>query len=116
RGLLRTYDGLLGSPFSRHRDFDDQVIRLRTSGMARRSWNFCFGSLADIRQCPSTSGRSNDSWARSPTTRLFESKARATLEKRRQKSTAIICGGSVETGLRSLVDGRSAREPTPRNH
>src|SRR5215813_7809543 len=48
RGLLRTYDGLLGSPFSRQRDFDDQLIRLRTSGMARRSWNFCFGSLADI--------------------------------------------------------------------
>jgi hypothetical protein len=28
RGLLRTYDGLLGSPFSRQREFDDQVIRL----------------------------------------------------------------------------------------
>ena len=28
RGLLRTYDGLLGSPFSRYREFDDQVIRL----------------------------------------------------------------------------------------
>jgi hypothetical protein len=30
-------------------------------------------------------------------------------EKTGQKSTAFICGGSVEAGLRSLVDGRFAK-------
>jgi hypothetical protein len=40
--------------------------------------------------------------------RLLENRARATFEKTRQISTARICGGSVETGLSSLVVGRSA--------
>ena len=55
-----------------------------------------------------TSGRINESWARSPTTRLFENRARATLANTGQISTALICGCSAETGLGSLVDGRSA--------
>jgi hypothetical protein len=42
------------------------------------------------------------------TTGLFENRARATLENTGQISTALICGGSVETGLWSLVDGQSA--------
>ena len=44
----------------------------------------------------------------SPTTRLLENRARATFENTGQISTALICGGSVETGLWRLVDGRSA--------
>jgi hypothetical protein len=55
-----------------------------------------------------TSGHSNESWARSPTAGLSENRARATLEKTVQKSTAIICGGNVEAGVGRLVDGRSA--------
>ena len=51
---------------------------------------------------------SNKSWACSRTTRVFENRVRATLEKRGQNSTALICGDSVETGLRSLEYGRSA--------
>jgi hypothetical protein len=45
------------------------------------------------------------SWVCSPTTRRFEN---PTLEKIGQNSTVVICGGSVETGLVSLVDGRFA--------
>ena len=44
----------------------------------------------------------------SPITRPCESRARATLENTGQMSTGLICGGSAETGLWSLVDGRSA--------
>ena len=47
--------------------------------------------------------RDNDCHAREP-----GQPARATFENTGQISTALICGGSVETGLWSSVDGRSA--------
>ena len=84
--------------------------------IARRgaSKNYAFGSnCALTRPCLSsgeacTSGRTNESWACSPTTRLLENRARATFGKTGQISTALICGGSVETDLQCSVDGQSA--------
>jgi hypothetical protein len=55
-----------------------------------------------------TGGHTSAFWACWPTTRLLENRARATLANTGQISTALICGGSAEPGLRSLVDGQSA--------
>jgi len=87
-----------------------------TAGIARRveSKSYAPGSNGkQVAQCLSsreecTSERTNESSACSPTTRLFGSKARATLQKTGQISTALICGGSVEAGLQCSVVGRSA--------
>jgi hypothetical protein len=51
-----------------------------------------------------------------PTTRLFESRAPATLEKTGQISTALVCGGNVEVGLQCSVGGRSANFHVGRRH
>ena len=55
-----------------------------------------------------TSGRISAFWRCWPTTRLCESRVRATLANTVQISTALICGGSVEAGLQCSVDGQSA--------
>jgi hypothetical protein len=55
-----------------------------------------------------TTGPINESWVCSPTTRLFENRARATLERKGPTSIALISGASAEAGLWRLVDGRSA--------
>jgi hypothetical protein len=95
-----------------------------TVGIARRaaSKNYAPGSngkrLAPSRSGPEgcTSGHIDESWASLPTTRLFESRGRATLEKTGRISTALVCGGSAEAGLPRSVDGRSANHRRRQNH
>ena len=94
-----TYQSTMGHRWDRSAR---RIEKLR----ARLQWRDKVPSRSGREGC--TSGRINESWACSPTTRLFENRARATLANTGQISTALICGGSAETGLGSLVDGRSA--------
>src|SRR5262249_55209622 len=55
-----------------------------------------------------TRGLTSAFWECLPTTKLYESRARATLENLGQISTALFCGDNAEIGLRALADGRFA--------
>ena len=86
-----------------------------TGGTARRvvSKNCALGSTGGRVPCRSsreacTRRRTNVFWGNWPTTRRYESRAQATLEKRGQISTEPICGDNAETGLRALEAGHFA--------
>jgi hypothetical protein len=93
-----TYQSTMGHRWDRSAR---KVEKLR----ARLQWALTVPCLSSREGC--TSGRIVEFWARWPTTRLLENRARATLANTGQISTALICGGSVGADLGRSVAGRS---------
>ena len=62
------------------------------------------------------SGRTSASWGCLPTTRPYEIRVQATLEKPDQISTMPTCGDNAETDLRVLAGGRIAEPQLQSGH